>query len=388
MLVPYGGKSLLDHALTELASSGFTHVQLYLSDRPEAVRQQVGKGEKWGLELAFHPTHTEPTPEELRSQLESSDQPVQIYTLDRIPLTHPNSLFSDYATWFQSLVDYLPVTAALQMGMEEQEAGIWVGIGSQIAPGVKITPPCWVGRNVLVADRAQIGPNAIIEDQCFIDERARIRDSQIGQRTYVGPDTDVVNSFAWGARLLNWKTGNGLEIQDRFLLARLGADPSSAKSFTTPLRQRAAAILMLILASPLLVITILLLKLRGKAPFILHTAARPSTLAGEGPTGTFQFRDLNVSGHRLRRLPRLWSIIRGQMHWVGNPPIPPKATEHLETEFDQLWLAAPCGLASLGDCYACIDPSDSDARAHAAYFAVQPNAVIRRQVLTWLFFGK
>lgn len=391
-LMPFCGKSLLDHSLTELASKGFNHIELYVSDRPEAIREQVKDGSKWGISVTINPTSKELSPQDLLEQKNkgtkaASEESSHVFLVDRIPLTHSTTLFSDYSTWFKQLIRYLPTAATSQSGMTERFPNVWVGNGSQIAPTARLQAPCWIGRNVLVGDNAVIGPQAIVEDHCFVDENAVIEESHVAQRTYIGANTDVTKSFAWGARLLNWQSGSGLIIQDRFLLARLGAGEERSNQFQSSIMEKALALVAIILTSPILAVAAIWLKFTQDQSFETKRAISPHHIEDETVPSFFTFTELKASNLRIRRLPRLWSIVKGKMTWFGNPPLPPESGKLLQTEFDRLWLASPCGLASLGDCYQCIDPNHDDARAHATYFAVQADSATKYKILSWLFLG-
>ncbi|MBT5709117.1 MAG: hypothetical protein HOI66_22585 [Verrucomicrobia bacterium] len=391
-LVPFCGKSLLDHSLTEIASKGYRHVDLYVSDRPEAIRGQVKDGSKWGISTTINPTSREWTPNEVleekdKGSTESSIKATDVFLMDRIPLEHPNSLFSDYENWFKRLIEYMPLAAAAQIGMTKRFPNVWIGTGSQVAPTARLNAPCWIGRNVLIGDNAVIGPNTIIEDQCFVDEKAVIEESHVAQRTYIGTNTDVVKSFAWGPKLLNWQNGSGLVIQDRFLLARLGAGEDRSNQFQPGLGERILAVLTMILTCPILAVFALWLRFNNGQCFEKKKAITPQRIEDDSAPTYFTYTELSVANPRIRRLPRLWSIAAGSMAWFGNPPLPPEAGKLLETEFDRLWLASPCGLASLGDCYQCLDPSNDDARAHATFFAVHADTATKRKILSWLLFG-
>jgi hypothetical protein len=392
VLVPFCGKSLLDHSLTEIASKGYSHVDLYVSDRPEVIREQVKDGSKWGISISIKPTSREWTPHEIlesksKESIETSEKTTEVFLVDRIPLKHPDPLFSDYKNWFKRLIDYMPIAATAQIGMTKRFPNIWIGTGSQVAPTARLNSPCWIGRNVLIGDNAVIGPNTIIEDQCFVDEKAVIEESHVSQRTYIGTNTDVVNSFAWGPKLLNWQTGSGLVIQDRFLLARLGAGEERSNQFQPGLGERMLAVLAIILTSPILGVSALWLRFNNGQCFEKKKAITPQRIEDDSAPSYFTYTELSAVNPRIRRLPRLWSIAAGSMTWFGNPPLPPEAGKLLETEFDRLWLASPSGLASLGDCYQCLDPSNDDARAHATFFAVHADAATKHKILSWLFFG-
>ena len=390
-LLPFCGKSLIDHALTALASQGYRSIQLYLSDRPELVRAQVLKGEKWGLEIIYHPTKHETNIEELRTILEKQSETLNegdVFTLDRFPLNNATSLFSNYENLFKSLAAYLPSAGANQLGMIEKKPDIWVGIGARIPESVKLNAPCWIGRNVYIADKVTIGPNTIIEDECLVDKGVIVEESQVAQRTYVGCDTELRESIAWGPSLVNWKTGSTLEIRDPFLLSRLDNSDCLANEFGPSFFGRLSALLLLLGTSPILLLLTIILRLRKGRAFTTNQAISPHTWQKRSMAHEFRFHDFNSSNFIIQRLPRILSIIKGEMAWVGNPPLTPKEAESLETEFDQLWLAAPCGLVSLGDCHQHTDVNDLEARTHAAYFAAKPSRDLNKKVLAWLVYGR
>ena len=48
-LTPVLGPSVLSYWLSHLADRGVNEVTILASDRPDQVRQAVGRGERWGL---------------------------------------------------------------------------------------------------------------------------------------------------------------------------------------------------------------------------------------------------------------------------------------------------------------------------------------------------
>jgi hypothetical protein len=59
----------------------------------------------------------------------------------------------------------------------------------------------------------------------------------------------------------------------------------------------------------------------------------------------------------------------------------------LETEFEQLWLAAPVGLFALADTFGVSETSDDDARAHSSFYAVRAARQLDREILRRIFWG-
>ena len=91
--------------------------------------------------------------------------------------------------------------------------------------------------------------------------------------------------------------------------------------------------------------------------------------------------ELNCFRGRCRRWPQLWSIAHGDFTWVGNRPLTRVQAAQLETEFEQLWLAAPIGFFSLADVFGSGDAFDDETRAHSSYYAVRASGRLDRNIL-------
>lgn len=53
-LMPYGAQTISEHMIESLANAGVTHIDLVVSDRPEAIRSILGNGRRWGVSLNWH----------------------------------------------------------------------------------------------------------------------------------------------------------------------------------------------------------------------------------------------------------------------------------------------------------------------------------------------
>ena len=74
-------------------------------------------------------------------------------------------------------------------------------------------------------------------------------------------------------------------------------------------------------------------------------------------------------------------MTHGDFTWVGNRPLTREQAQQLETEFEQLWLAAPVGFFSLADTFGGGDEFDDEARAHSSFYAVRAGARLDREIL-------
>jgi polysaccharide export outer membrane protein len=162
-------------------------------------------------------------------------------------------------------------------------------------------------------------------------------------------------------------------------------DPSPLSWLLWQSFQRFAAAVLLILVSPLLAVIYLLVKADTRGPFLysqerpgyrgrMFTAYKIRTMvvgADRDPmlahAVTSQTPEVTRTGRLLRdlkldELPQLWSIVRGEMVFVGPRPIAPGLQRYLENHipaFDKR-LSVPPGLTSLGQ--VCIEENQSGDR--------------------------
>ena len=379
-LTPCLGRTPLAHALTALADAGAKQVTILVTDRPAEVRQAVGRGEAWGIKIDVVPEATELSVEQARTKYcTRPDAPTQILTLDDLPQLPQRLLWAGYRRWFETLHEFMGKALLLRVGMREVQPEVWVGLRSRIAADAKLIGPTWIGAHVWIGPQTTIGPRTIIEDDCFVDEGATVAGSVIGPRTYVGAMTEVRNSLAWGADLLNLDTGSVVTVPDRFLLSPAGP-PAVAPVVSMPARLLAAVIA--VLASP--VVAVAWWRRRG-TPHPLFAKYEFVRGGGMGGRGTGFYRELPVFRGWCRRWPQLGNVVRGEFAWVGNRPLTPAQAAELHGDFEQLWLAAPTGLFSLADALGSPEGVTEEARVHASFFAIDPARHKAARVL-WRIF--
>ena len=373
-LVPVLGASVLSHWLTALADDGVKEVIVLASDRPDQVRSALGRGERWGLIIRVRAEPMEITVAEAKKRFAAK----KIILVDRLPALPDVPLFETHAGFFAALKLWLPLAGQQRVGTREIKPGVWTGLRCKLDPSAKLTAPCWLGDNVWVGAEAEIGPDAFVEDAAFVDSAAEVTASWIGPRTYVGSLTQIGNSFAWADGLQNHINGSFSEIVDIFLLGDLQGEHGFVRN--SPWFGRLAALLALVLTSPVLIVAGLKQR-RLKNLFLKKRAVVPTAVAGTQSLREMNYMELGGLRGKWRRWPQLWSIVHGDFTWVGNRPLTRAEALQLETEFEQLWLAAPVGLFSLADTF----PSDGDfgdaAQAHSSFYAVRASARMDREIL-------
>jgi hypothetical protein len=379
-LVPLLGPTLLSHWFTQLADQGVKEVTVLASDRPDQVRAEVGGGERWGLEISVvaEPRELSVAEAQKRFCLE------RVFLADRLPGLPDAPLFETYAGFFAALKGWLALANEHRVGAREISAGVWAGLRCKIDPSAKLIAPCWLGENVWVRANATVGPDSVLEDSALVDHDAEVARSWVGPWTYVGGLTHVDQSLVWADGLLNHVNGSFTEVLDMFLLGDLrgahGFDRSS------PLLGRLAALIIGLVTSPVVLIAALQNLGSGRPLFEKRRAVVPTGVASNSTLREMDYSEMNGLIGFARRWPQLWNIVRGEFTWVGNRPLTRAQAAQLETEFEQLWLAAPVGFASLADTFGCAERFDDDARAHSSFYAVSADARLDRAVLRWMLF--
>jgi NDP-sugar pyrophosphorylase family protein len=220
------GQTLLEYWLTYLASSGVRQVTILACDRPEYVEAITGDGARWGLSARVIVESRELTPAQAllkyESELNAAPLPNGITTLDHFPGQSQTSLFDSYATFFNSLLAWMPFARTPdRVGVREWRPGIWTGLHSHISPDATLQAPCWIGSKVFVGAGAIIGPHTVIEDGSFVEPAAEITHSFVGPDTFVGRYSELRDSVAWGSWLANWRTNSATIVPDAFVLCAL-----------------------------------------------------------------------------------------------------------------------------------------------------------------------
>ena len=340
----------------------------------------AGHGERWGLKIEVCAEPVEISMAEAQKRFAAE----QIILADHLPALPDVPLFAIYVGFFQALQRWQPLAHKHRVGAREIAPGIWAGLRCKIDPAAKLVAPCWLGENVWVRANATVGPDAFVEDSALVDCDAEVARSWVGPWTYVGGLTNLNQSLAWADGLLNHATNSFTEIIDMFLLGDLRGGHGFARS--SPWYGQLAALLLLVATSPVLLLA--WLKNGGaKNLFVKKRAVVPTAVLGTASLREMDYFELECFRGRWRRWPQLWSVTRGDFTWVGNRPLTREQAAQLETEFEQLWLAAPVGFVSLADTFGSAGRFDDEARAHSSYYAVRANARLDRAVLRWLLFG-
>jgi mannose-1-phosphate guanylyltransferase/phosphomannomutase len=229
----------------------------------------------------------------------------------------------------------------------EVTPGIWLSRGARVHREARLVAPVLVGPNALVGRGASVEATVIGED-VIVGPRSTVRHAVLLPRTHIGPRLRVEDAVVDRDRLGRPAAGTWATV----------ADPRLLGDTRAPLRQqpgslagRLAAAGVLVAGAPLWALLLFGLSvetggrpLRGRP--VLGARGRVTRLldvGGRGPVGRL------VRRLGLGRVPGLWSVVRGDLHWVGSDPRPWRGEANEASPAVDGTPPAPPGLVTLAD---------------------------------------
>ncbi len=383
------GKPFIFYWIEFLVAKGAKRVVILAPDRPDMVRGLVEDGSRWGVSIEVVPERTELSLSEARAKylIKGDDQlpsPYDVCLADHLPEAPEIRLFESYASFFNASQVILPkAQTADRIGVHELSPGVWVGMHSRIPASTKFVAPVWIGDSVLLGENVQVGPYAVVESRCIVEEESQISHSIIPPETFIGAGTDITNSLLVADNLINWKLNSSIRIADAFLVTSL--NQSCVRTSPTNLFGRFAALVCLIATAPLAFIWTLVSNLRSQTVFRTRQAVDPFAVdPAQRTIGYMEFA--NCTG-LWQRWPQLWNIVRGEFAWVGNRPLNIIEAGQFTAEFEKLWFKAPIGLVSQADAEGCFEKMGDESRVHACFYAVNSSRRLDFSILWKVIVG-
>ncbi|ABY34701.1 MAG TPA: nucleotidyl transferase [Chloroflexus aurantiacus] len=265
--------------------------------------------------------------------------------------------------------------------------GIWVGRNDSIHPSVRIAPPLYIGDNCWIGREAELGTGTVIGSGCMVDDEATVTASIVWSDTYVGQLVNLNQRIVYPGMIVDPDTGEQTAIVDAFLIGRVSAVTASVGRFASFLN-RLAALLLLILLSPLFLLTGILAALgSGGRPLVGvarigeriilpdgHMTLRPFTLwrwHTRHADGRYRWFGRWLETYELHRLPELLSVLRGDLQLVGVKPLTPNEAALLNEEWQQRRHDVPPGVTGLWYVQASSDDLDTVIIADVYYSATR-----------------
>ncbi len=282
-------------------------------------------------------------------------------------------------------------TELMLTGSEVQD-GVWLSRNIMLNPTATITAPVYIGANCRIGAGVKLGPNAIIGDDCVLDGRCTVNDSIVLPGSYVGEALELNDVIIDRNSLINVRLGAAIPIDEDFILGSLSR--SQVKPFITSVLSRLTAIWFLLVFSPILLLTVLILKLTRLGPISFKTKA-VKLPTGSSPLSWKTFNQYRFSprtasvktssvmdsrAHEsprrdfyLRFLPGLINVVKGDMSFVGVPPRTRSEIDQLPSDWRDLYLSAKAGIITETYIEFGKDPSDDDLFSSEAFYVVSAN---------------
>lgn len=209
----------------------------------------------------------------------------------------------------------------------ELQPGIRVCRGARVHPRARLVAPVLVGTNAVV-ERDALVAGSVIGSDVIVAAGSAIRESLVLARTHVAGGLRLEGTVVTPEGLARAQPTTWIDVRDARILGDTHA-PGPVRPGHVLGRLAAAAVLAT--AAPLWVPALLALAIetRGR-PFVARriVSARGREVAlrrvaGRGRLG----RSIGRLG--WKRWPYLWSILRGDLHWVGTTPRSPAEVAEL-----------------------------------------------------------
>jgi hypothetical protein len=390
-LLPVCGKELIAYQLDLASSIGVTRVIVLSDDRPERVREVVGDGQRWGLEVEVRAVTPGLTAAEQVQRAGLVDGELLLLAGDTIvpPLDEegrrlPDRGWEDDSGWVLVKLDD-DLRARLEGGEQlTAEAGskqpmCWrldsaaafhqthmdllndsrnvVVPGFEVAPGVIVARgsrfsmssvaggPVLTASEARVSHRASVGPSVVVGPRSLVDAEAVLRRTVVMPDTYVGRLLEADGVILDGQAIIRADDDSVAMIGDDLLLAELDR-PAIGSRFAGWLNRGAGAALALIFSPVIALGWMAARRPRWRRRRVLSHRVRYSVNGGVERLTT-DLAELDVEAPALRWSSRVVDVMRGRLALVGNPPLEETAAKNLDAALVDRWLDVPVGLFGL-----------------------------------------
>jgi hypothetical protein len=310
LLLSLGDKPMLQRAMEKIVRLGCREIVVVLGDRPQACRDLLGDGERWGCHIHYcYACENRPPLAVLSRYQFPANHTCVIASADsnimsELPKDECSAIcwndsgFVNWTGWARLSSGQIRqlIIPANNRGMIETnilselnlrrqrerkpiatsearlilnslpqlffrspgEDGImrhpsapdiWLGKGSSLAPDARLIAPVYIGNHVKIGAGACIGPNAVIGDGCVIEANCNIESSLVMPGTYLGSALDMSAALVSPAGVANVRLDAVATVSDANLLADM--NPGAELNSSLPYWQSLLACALYLLCWPL-----------------------------------------------------------------------------------------------------------------------------------------
>ena len=236
------------------------------------------------------------------------------------------------------------------------EPGIWIGRNTRLHPTARITAPVFIGSNCEVGKGVALGPSAVVESDCLIDDDVNVTRCLVLSSSRVGEGLDLNNTIMCGTRVFNTRINAAIDICDDVLASDLKS--VSFLRLFSGLASRIVAGLLIALTFPVMAVLALLTTIWPQARW-----RRDEFVTTPAPENQYLWKTRRLLrcclGERQREgcygqwydlltrvIPSLVFVARGQLRLVGVSPRSADELEDLPKPWRDMLLSAQTGLIS------------------------------------------
>ena len=260
------------------------------------------------------------------------------------------NLISDLRAYHRANLDIVGKRfRGLSPAGREVALGLIAGRRAMVSPRSLKQGQAYVGDQSRVSPEAELIGDVMIAREVVVDRAATLRDSVVLPHSYVGELVDLNNAIVASDILIRVDTGAVVKISDAFLLGRLSSDGTPREGPRN--RDRIAGLLLLLLSLPLWPLAVLAaaLAMRGTGAKLSRTEMLignrgPSPATTDEADRTFFTWRFNTGIPVLALLPRILSVITGDLRLVGVMPLTPQQSAARTEEWQRVRDRAPVGL--------------------------------------------
>ena len=368
LLVPICNKPFIEFLIDFSILSGSRALRIVSDGRNDELEQYCGDGSRWGIALDY--AHSLPSDDRDRI-LEKNRR----FCTERRTLVIDGALFieydkrADYRSWFASLPEgsvlsgrsgsitligppeadpsggqrpplaipsidssgryYELSNGILRAGGRyilpgySNEADCCIGRNVVIQKGAEIRKPVMIGNNVQIMAGAVIGPGTVIGSNVIVDCGSVVSESILLDNTFVGESLDVSRKIASGNLLVDPGSGASLLTEDPHLISLIGQAVSVKSVMRQLVHGFAAAMLIVLLALPYIILRPLLALMNAWKPALLvcrsasggkPIALRTATIMHGSVVGWL------ASRLSLDRFLSLFRVLDGSLVLIGHRP--------------------------------------------------------------------
>jgi NDP-sugar pyrophosphorylase family protein len=367
-------KPLLGFLVDFAVLNGCSGVRILMDEPGSDVKGYFGNGSRWGIDMSYGSFKSGTSIDTILTQNHSFSKMSSLLVMDGFFFIHYDK-FKDYHQWhnetnsnlasvcntgslvytqnayspknissvqtktdfalssLESIDDIFQISTQVLTaeqshyvlpGYAESEQKILKGRDVEVSGDAIIKEPVIIGNHVRLRSNSTIGPGVVLGSNVIIDEGAEIAQTVVMAESYIGKNLTVKDKIIDGKYIISPKTGERLQIEERFLLSTISLQ-SMPELLDTACNRIAALFLASLQLIPFLLLRTLCLLQNDytikKRDYLINGKGKTVSLAiVANSRGSFWGRFFRVLS--LHKFPLLGMAVNGEIRLIGNALLP------------------------------------------------------------------